>query len=88
MEVIGMAKSKGMNKVKIGAIGLVAGVATGAAALALSDKHNRKKVKRALEDAKDNAVDLLDEVEKKTRNARKEAKNKIEEVQRSNNKQL
>ena len=83
-----MAKNKKMSKVKIGAIGLATGVAAGAVALALSDKHNRKKVKRALEDARDNAVDLLDEVEKKTRNVRKEAKNKIEEIQKSSTKQM
>ncbi len=86
--MICMTKSKGISKVKISAIGLAAGVAAGAAAIALSDKHNRKKVKRALEDVKDTTVDLLDEVEKKTRSVRTEAKNKLEEIQKLANKQM
>lgn len=83
-----MAKNKSMSKKKAGAIGLVAGVAAGAAALALSDKNNRKKVKRALEDVKDKAVDVMEDVEKKTRPVRKEAKIKLGEVKKTTKKQM
>lgn len=77
-----------MNKVKAGMIALVVAVATGAAAYALSDKHNRKKIRRALEDAKDMTIDVVDDVEKKTRPLRKEAEKRFEEARMARSQRL
>lgn len=84
-----------MSKIKAGMIGLLVGVATGATAFALSDKNTRKKVRRALEDAKDTTVDFMDSVEKTSRPLRKEARlaseragKKIEELQKARHKQM
>lgn len=77
-----------MSKTKAGMIGLLVGVAAGAAALTLSDKNTRKKVRRALEDARDTTVDFMDSVEKQSRPFRKEASKKMSEIQKMNKKEM
>lgn len=44
------ARKKSVNPIAAGAAGAVIGVAAGAAAMALSDKNNRKKVEKTMSD--------------------------------------
>lgn len=71
--------SKNKNKSGLaGAAGaaIVAGVAV-ASAFVLTDKKNREKVKKVLTNAKDQAVDYMQDVQKKTDKQEKEEEEKL-----------
>jgi uncharacterized protein YlxW (UPF0749 family) len=56
---------------------IVAGVAV-ASAFVLTDKKNREKVKKVLTNAKDQAVDYMDNMQKKTDKKEKEVEKKLD----------
>ena len=71
--------NKNKNKSNLaGAAGaaIVAGVAV-ASAFVLKDKKNREKVKKVLTNAKDQAVDYMQDVQKKTDKKEKEIEEKL-----------
>ena len=71
--------NKNKNKSALaGAAGaaIVAGVAV-ASAFVLKDKKNREKVKKVLTNAKDQAVDYMQDVQKKTDKKEKEIEEKL-----------
>ena len=70
------------NKNKSGIAGaagaaIIAGVAV-ASAFVLNDKKNREKVKKVLTNAKDQAVDYMDNMQKKTDKKEKEVEKKLD----------
>lgn len=52
---------KGVNPAAVGLAGIVIGAAAGAAAVALSDKENRKKLQKTVKDLKTEGSKRLDE---------------------------
>lgn len=66
-----------VNPIAAGIAGAVAGGAAVASAFIMSDKKNQKKVKDVLANVKDQAVDYLEDMQKKAQNIKGDMKSKI-----------
>jgi hypothetical protein len=91
---------KGVNPAAAAAIGAVVGAAAGAAAIALSDKDNRKKIAKKLDEykkelgpdkfkaLKEQGLKALDEFKKQVDSLRSKAADAVEEEKDSAKKKL
>lgn len=68
---------KGINPATVGLAGIVIGAAAGAAAVALSDKDNRKKFQKTVTDLKTEGSKRLDEWKNKAKDLEQDAKKQL-----------
>lgn len=73
-------KKGGVNPVGAVIAGAVVGVGVAVAgAVALSDKHNRDKVKKALDNVKDQAIGYMEDIKKQAQDKKDKVQDKLAE---------
>lgn len=78
-----MANKKGMNPVEAGIIGVAAGLAVGATAVALSSKENREKIGKKLNEIKKEGQKAYSGIKDKVEDMTSQAEGKVEEAKQA-----